>query len=76
MEVFEDDQERVDAEKLAQGMLHIIRSNEKLINLVAKLVNTHGIKDVEVRGEFQKAYNSYNEGKKLLEEIGFFKPVQ
>lgn len=76
MEIFDEDEERVEAEKLAQGMLHIIHSNEKLINLVAKLVNTHGIKNTEVRGEFQKAYNSYNEGKKLLEEIGFFKPVQ
>jgi len=76
MEIFDEDEERVEVEKLIQGMMHILRSNEKLINLVARLVNTHGIKNIEVRGEFQKAYNSYQEGKKLLEEIGFFKPVQ
>lgn len=72
----DDIKEAEEAAKLVQGLLHYIRSNQKLIDLVAKLVNVYGIKDLEVRTELQRAFNESNEGKKLLEEIGLFETLQ
>lgn len=64
--------EAEEAVKLVEGVLHIIRSSETLISLVAHLINIYGSKDVEVRARLQKAHNQYSDGKKMLEEINFF----
>lgn len=74
--MWDETEEEVEAEKLAQGVLQITRSTETLISLVAKLINQYGSKDLEIRAGLQKAHNQYAKGRELLEEIGFFEKVQ
>ena len=68
----DEELEAEEAVKLVEGVLHVMRSAETLVSLVAHMINVYGSKDVEVRARLQKAHNEYAEGKKLLEDIDFF----